>query len=192
MVTMDEDYYDVLGIQRNATDVDIQKAYREMARKFHPDLNPDDNRAKAKFQAVQKAYEVLNDPEKRKLYDQYGPSFESVGQSGPQGWHNGPGGGSGVGGDQFDFSQVFGDEFDGQPGGFSDLFRQFRRGGRKKEYRSRGNDLYHDLQISFKQGIEGGSATLTVRREGGRTETINVKTPAGIESGKKIRVSTLR
>ena len=79
---MSEDYYNILGISRDASQADVQAAYRDLARKYHPDLNPDDEKAKEKFQQVQQAYEVLNDSNKRELYDRYGSSFESVGTGG--------------------------------------------------------------------------------------------------------------
>ena len=82
---MEQDYYKVLGISRNASEQDIQSAYRDLARKYHPDLNPDDKSAKEKFQAVQRAYEVLSDPQKREMFDRYGSSFESAGAGGPGG-----------------------------------------------------------------------------------------------------------
>src|SRR5882757_1619802 len=95
---MAEDYYQTLGVSRSASQADIQKAYRKLARKYHPDLNPDDKTAKQKFQEVQSAFDVLNDASKRELYDRYGSSFESMGAgggprtgSGP--WSGAPGGG---------------------------------------------------------------------------------------------------
>src|ERR1700690_996606 len=81
---MAEDYYNILGVTREASQEDIQKAYRALARKYHPDLNPDDATAKTKFQEVQKAFEVLNDSSKREFYDRYGTSFEQMGAGGPQ------------------------------------------------------------------------------------------------------------
>ena len=81
---MAEDYYKILGIRRGASQADIQKAYRELARKYHPDLNPDDKQATRKFQEVQQAFDVLNDTEKREMYDRYGSAFETMGQGGPQ------------------------------------------------------------------------------------------------------------
>ena len=78
--TMAEDYYSVLGVPKNASQADIQKAYRELARKYHPDMNPDDKTAKKKFQKVQAAFDVLNNPEKREMYDRYGSSFETMGR----------------------------------------------------------------------------------------------------------------
>ncbi len=76
---MAEDYYKTLGVPRNAAQAEIQKAYRELARKYHPDMNPDDKTAKKKFQQVQAAFDVLNNPEKREMYDRYGSSFETMG-----------------------------------------------------------------------------------------------------------------
>ena len=82
---MPEDFYNSLGVGRDASTDDIQKAYRRLARKYHPDVNPDDATAKKKFQEIQKAYEVLNDAEKREMYDRYGSSFETIGAGDPRG-----------------------------------------------------------------------------------------------------------
>src|SRR6188508_2698476 len=105
---MAEDYYATLGVGRSANADEIQKAYRKLARKYHPDLNPDDKAAQKKFKEVQHAYDVLSDEKKRKLYDQFGPNFEQMGQgAGPQwssqvppdfrGFDFGGGGGGGEG-----------------------------------------------------------------------------------------------
>jgi len=196
MASMDEDYYKTLGVARNASQADIQRAYRDLARKHHPDVNPDDKTAKQTFQQIQKAFDVLNDPEKREMYDRYGSSFERRGPGGPggaQAWGTGPGGCSF---EDIDFSQVFGEQF-GEPsggaGGFGDFFSQFRRGGGrtgKTASRSprRGQDVRHDVQIPFHTSITGGKVQITVRRQTGKLETISVKIPPGIEDGKKIRV----
>jgi DnaJ-class molecular chaperone len=187
---MDEDFYKILGLSRNATADDIQKAYRKLARKYHPDINPDKN-AKEKFQQIQRAYDVLNDPEKREMYDRYGSSFESSG-AGP-----GPGGGawrtysSGPGGfEGFDFGRMFGGGGGEQ---FGDIFRQFsgeaegrtRRGAGRSR---RGADLQHELTIPFQTSVMGGEARLHVRRPEGKEETITVKIPAGVEHGQTIRL----
>lgn len=186
---MSEDYYKTLGINRGASESDIQDAYRELARKYHPDLNPDDANAKAQFQNVQRAYDVLNDSEKRELYDRYGSSFESMSGT--------PGGGAGraAGFEEFDFGDLFGQRFgEGSAGrgGFADIFQQFPQGGgRGRRGRSRptgGADIQHEVTVSFNQAISGGEANLTVVRGGGKTELITVKIPAGIEDGKKIRL----
>jgi len=187
---MSEDYYATLGLRKGASSDEIQKAYRDQARKFHPDLNPNDDSAKAKFQSIQKAYEVLNDPEKREMYDQYGSNYEQVGGQG--GWQ-GQSRGGGPSFDDIDLSQFFGEGaargggFGG--GGFSDLFRQFTgRSGERKQGPQRGADLQHELQVPFRTAVAGGEAQITIRRKSGKVETLNVKIPAGIEDGKKIRL----
>jgi len=188
---MSEDYYKTLGVRRDASKAEIQKAYRELARKYHPDVNPDDKTAKEKFQQVQKAFDVLNDAEKREMYDRYGSSFETRGASGPGGgaaWSAGPGGGFTF--EDIDFSQFFGDRFGEQPtGGFGDFFG----GGRARRAQAsakprRGQDIRHEVQIPFATAVKGGEVQITLRRQSGKTETITVKIPAGIEDGKKIRV----
>jgi curved DNA-binding protein len=200
---MAEDYYKTLGVPKNASQADIQKAYRELARKYHPDMNPDDKTAKKKFQQVQAAFDVLNNPEKREMYDRYGSSFETMGSGGPQGTHTwgwAPGGAGGPGAppggftaEDVDLSQFFGERFGEEtPGGFGNIFGQFRRSaakGRKPAGTPRkGADLLHDLQIPFATAIAGGEVQIGVERPSGKTETLAVKIPAGIEEGKKIRI----
>jgi DnaJ-class molecular chaperone len=178
----------VLGLGRNATAADIQTAYRDLARKYHPDLNSEDASAKEKFQAVQHAYEVLSDPEKRQHYDQFGSEFPSAAGHGPQSytWQQRPGGEAGF--EDIDLSQIFGDFGERGAGGFGDVIRQFTRGGQRRRRARPGNDLSHELKVPFRTAIEGGEARISVRREGGQGETITVKIPAGIEDGKRIRL----
>ncbi len=188
---MAEDYYKTLGVSRNSSQADIQAAYRKLAREYHPDLNPDDKSSKEKFQKIQQAYEVLNDPNKREMYDRYGGSFESMGAGGPggatRGFHGHPGGF-----EEVDLSELFGERFGGGAGGgFADIFKQFSRGGQRQRSRAaprRGADLKHEVKIPFHTAISGGEVQLTLRRGGGKTETIGVKIPPGIENGKKIRL----
>lgn len=191
---MDEDYYKLLGVARTASADEIQKAYRKLARKYHPDVNPDKG-AKEKFQQIQTAYETLNDPKKREMYDQYGSSYENFG-AGP-----GPGAGawrtysSGPGGfEGFDFSQMFGGGGAAAGGQtpFGDFFQQFggsqssgRRTGRRTH---RGSDVQHELEIPFRTAVSGGEAHLRIRRPDGKEETITVKIPAGIDNGQTIRL----
>lgn len=196
---MEEDYYKVLGVSRDASQADIQKAYREQARKYHPDLNPDDKKAKEKFQQVQQAFDVLNDASKREMYDRYGASFAQAGgpggAAGPGGasyrWGGGPAGGF----EDVDFSQFFGERFEGGDagGGFGDIFSQFRRASAGQRGRSRGRaaagaNVTAEIQIPFQTAVSGGDAQLRVQRADGRVETIEVKIPAGVEAGKKIRL----
>jgi DnaJ-class molecular chaperone len=193
---MAEDYYKTLGVARDASAADIQKAYRKLARKYHPDLNPDDNTAKARFQEVQQAFDVLNDPSKRELYDRYGSSFESMGAGGggPRGgraaWSTGPGG------EEIDISQLFGERYGGDDptGMFGDIFNQFRRAGGRgrpaqaRQAPARGADMTAELEIPFHTAVMGGEAQISLRRQDGRVETLGVKIPAGIDEGKKIRL----
>ncbi len=196
---MAEDYYAILGVKRGASADEIQKAYRDQARKYHPDLNPNDESAKSKFQLIQTAYEVLSNPKKREMYDQFGPDFDRVAQGGPGGasasgygpWQPGAGTASYQ---DIDLSEIFGQTGGGeghQGGGFSDFFRQFTGRGneRRRPARARrGVDLSHELQVPFRTAISGGEAQLSVRRHSGKVETIKVKIPAGIEDGKRIRL----
>ncbi|MDG2207752.1 MAG: J domain-containing protein [Pirellulales bacterium] len=192
---MSEDYYSVLGVARDASTADIEKAYRDLARKYHPDMNPDDAESKTKFQQVQQAFDVLKDPEKREMFDRYGSSFDAAG-GGPGGGNpfagGHPGGGGfrfesgGPGGATFDFSEIFGGG--GGAGGFEEVFRNVGGGGPAGAGPSRGRDVKHELTVPFTTSIMGGDAQLQVRRAGGKTERIEVKIPPGIESGKKIRL----
>src|SRR5437762_11598554 len=103
---MSDDYYATLGVSRGASADEIQKAYRKLARKYHPDMNPDDKTAQKKFKEVQQAYDVLSDEKKRKMYDQFGPGFEQVAQGGGPQWSSQVP--PGIGG--FDFSSGGGGE----------------------------------------------------------------------------------
>ncbi len=197
---MASDYYATLEVPRGASADDIQKAYRKLARKYHPDMNPDDASAKKKFQEIQQAFEVLSDPEKRRLYDQYGSAYEQMGAGGP----GGPGGGprawtytssSGPQTYPFDLNDIFGGSAEaGGAGGFADLFKNLGRGGggrgggRRAPRAARGADLQHELTVPFRTAVQGGEAAISVRRHDGNVETLTVKIPAGIEDGKKIRL----
>lgn len=199
---MSSDFYQVLGVNRNASAAEIQKAYRDAARKYHPDMNPDDKTAKEKFQKIQEAYDVLNDPEKRELYDRYGSSFETMGAGGPGpgGFRRGGapfGGGAGPqpGFEDFDFTQIFGDRYSPESAaGFEDIFRQFTGGGaepargRGRGRKRKGADLTHEVTIPLRAAVLGESITLSVDRGNGYLETITAKIPPGIEDGKQLRL----
>jgi DnaJ-class molecular chaperone len=201
-----DDYYKILGISRSATADEIQKAYRKLAKKYHPDLNPDDKAAQKKFKEVQQAYDTLSDEKKRKLYDQFGPAYEQMGAGGA-----GPAGrqwSSQVPEDfqHFDFGQAFGGGSSGGqiPPDLEDLLRQFTGGGggaasfdfgggggRRRTRRAPaqpGADLAHEVEIPFRTAVEGGEVSLRIRRHGAKAETLTVKIPAGIQDGKSIRL----
>jgi DnaJ-class molecular chaperone len=193
---MATDYYQTLGVSRTASQEEIQKAYRTLARKYHPDMNPDDATAKKKFQEVQSAFEVLSDAEKRKKYDQFGADFESV-AAGGAGYGGGPqwryttsSGPQTYPFDVNDLGDIFGAAAGEGGGGFADMFRQFGQGrsARRPARTARGNDLKHSLTVPFATSVLGGEAALTVQRADGDLEEIKVKIPAGIEDGKKIRL----
>ncbi|MCS7239230.1 MAG: J domain-containing protein [Thermoguttaceae bacterium] len=201
---MAEDYYKILGVPRNATQAEIQKAFRELARKYHPDLHPDDPDAKKKFQQIQRAFEVLNDPEKREMYDRYGASFETAGAgTGPYTqtfyWSSGPDTDFRTRGfEGFDFAEIFRDRFG--PGadfafGFDELFEKLRAAGaRTGTYRSRtrapekGADIERVLEVPLPVAVMGGKCEFTFQKPQGGTATLSINIPAGIEEGQKIRL----
>jgi curved DNA-binding protein len=194
---MAEDYYSILGVSRTASPEEIQKAYRTVARKYHPDLNPDDKKAKEKFQNVQKAFETLNDEKKRKLYDQFGSDYERMGAGGGAGPF--PGGGGNWSGqmpegfDGIDLGQIFGGM--GGGGGFGNIFEQMRGGGRgnAKNRRARntsqpGNDIQQEITVPFAVAMMGGKVEIQIAHEAGKQEKLSVKIPPGINDGGRIRL----
>lgn len=186
--TMPRDYYEVLGVARSASDEEIKKAYRKLAAKHHPDRNPGDKEAEAKFKELSSAYEVLSDKDKRQRYDTFGHAGANMGGGGF------PGGGfpGGFGGQQVDpqaaeemFRNLFGG---GGPGAGGFDLGDLMGGGRKKAGRGRRaapppEDVETDITIPFDVAANGGSVSIAV---GGRT--ITVKVPPGIETGKRLRV----
>ena len=144
------DYYEVLGVSKNATDTEIKSAYRKKAKQLHPDLNKDDPKAEDKFKEVQEAYSVLSDENKRKMYDQFG----HAGVDGARASSGYNGGFSGFDASDFDFGDIFDSIFGGSTGGFSG-FSGFG-GGRSSEPRaSRGSDVLMQLKLDFDEAIYG-------------------------------------
>jgi molecular chaperone DnaJ len=144
---MAEDLYKTLGVAKGASEEEIKKAYRKLARKYHPDRNPDDPKAEERFKEVQGAYDVLSDPEKRKEYDAGGGMFGGFGGGGTGGPF-GPGGGQ-TGG--FDVGDIF-----------SNLFGRGGGGGRARPQQARGRDLETEISLSFDQAINGAQVQVTV------------------------------
>ena len=177
------DHYDVLGVSRTASADDIRSAHRRLARQFHPDLNKEAGAAE-RFNEIQRAYEVLSDPEKRKKYDQFGDAAFEPGAAG--------GGGVGAGGPAWQemdpeamrdiFGDIFGDGFGGGAGGG-------RRRARGRAPRpTQGPDREFELAIGFAVAANGGTEQLRMRSADGSTETIDVRIPAGVANGAKLRV----
>src|SRR5579871_534713 len=150
--TTKQDYYELLGVPRKAAQKEIRQAYRRLARKYHPDLNPGDKASEEKFKQVQEAYDVLSDAKKRQAYDQFGFDAERRGMPPPE-----------EGGDvQFDFG---GFDFGGSGGtNFRDLFSQFFRGGAAEAATEAepGSDLEYQIEISFWEAMRGTVKTLTI------------------------------
>jgi len=184
------DYYKILGINKTATQDEIKSAYRKLARKHHPDLNPNDKEAHKKFQQINEANEVLSDPEKRKKYDQYGKdwqhaeAFEKAQQGAGQGRRRSSGGFQGFGGDEGGgYSGGFGDD---DSGGFSDFFESLfggaaGRSGRRTSFR--GQDYQASLQISLADAATTHQRVLTVNGK-----NIRITIPAGVENGQVIKL----
>ncbi|HEX4085321.1 MAG TPA: J domain-containing protein [Chthoniobacteraceae bacterium] len=194
-----KDYYETLGVPKTATEAEIKKAFRKLARQHHPDVvkERDKKSAEAKFKEINEAYEVLSDPEKRKKYDTLGADWERGGtQQPPPNWQDfARQGGGRAGGTEFHFGGT----------GFSDFFETFfggRGGGRgaggspfggfqAEEYeRARGHDIEADIMVTLDEAINGAKRTVSFRREGSdKTETYNVRIPAGVHEGQRIRLS---
>jgi DnaJ-class molecular chaperone len=206
-------YYETLGVGRDATPERIKKAYRSLARKHHPDVNPGDKAAEARFKEAQQAYDILGDPEKRKLYDQLGhAAFVAGGATGPRAgaaeWARQQGGEDA---DFIDLSQFFGPggnvrfttsgggpgpQAESDPGLFEELFSRFRGGGGSRtagggggrRAASRGTPTEASLTIPFLTAVKGGETSIAITRPDGRVETLAVKVPPGTRQGSKLRL----
>jgi curved DNA-binding protein len=179
------DYYQVLGVDKKASEKDIKAAYRKLARKYHPDLNPNDAEAHKKFQQLNEANEVLSDPEKRKKYDQYGENwqhgaeYEQARQQQQRQQQTGDFGGGQYGGFEGfgsdDFSDFFQSMFGGSGGAGA-------RGGRQAKFR--GQDYNAELRLTLKEAAATHKQTLTVNGK-----NIRITIPAGVENGQNIKIA---
>lgn len=199
------DYYKLLGVSRSASKDEISKAFKKLARKYHPDLNPNNKEAEDKFKEINEAYEVLKDEKKRKLYDQFGSNWEH-GQNfqPPPGYENvhfsSGGGGFGGGGGGFSdfFETIFGGGGGGFRGGFqSGGFSQGDFGGGYKPRPRRGADSEASYELSLEEAYRGGKKSITLQEQTSgpdgiprmTTKTLEVTVPAGIKDGQKIRLA---
>ena len=210
------DYYDVLGIQKNADEKEIKRAYRKLAKKYHPDTNAGNKKAEERFQEITEAYNVLSDPEKRKLYDQYGfAAFdENMGAGGAYGYGGAGAGGrwsqsgfhSGNGGQYTEFhfegqdmddifgnfGNIFGDMFGGDSGrrvghGFGRNAKGAQGGNAYGgSFQGKGRDVESEIIISFEEAAFGCTKRLSF--EGDRKQSLEIRIPAGIDEGQSVRL----
>ena len=181
-----KDYYKILGVERNASQPEIKRAYRQLALQYHPDKNPDDESAESRFKEINEAYEVIGDPAKRAKFDQLGSSYRNWERKGHPGgfdwsqWTAGAPGGVRV--EVGDIGDMF--------GGFSDFFNSIFGGmgaqpqGFSQQIRSRGRDVEKPVSITLAEALQG--TTRSFRRNGGQIE---VTIPPGAKTGTKVRIS---
>jgi curved DNA-binding protein len=191
----DRDFYEILGVSRNAEADEIKKAYRNLARELHPDRNPDDKAAEDRFKDVSNAYEVLSDDGKRKLYDEFGEvglreGFDADAYRAATQGARGYGGGFGGGG--FDFGDLFNQAPRGGGGAqydfnLEDLFGGRRAGGAYARMPRRGADLESEVTVDFRDAVLGCTRELSLRSAEGQ-RTIKVRIPAGVRNEGKIRL----
>jgi curved DNA-binding protein len=203
-----KDYYSTLGVAKTATEKELKQAFRRLARKFHPDVNPGDKTAESKFKEINEAYEVLGDPAKRRKYDELGANwrmYEQAGQPGGPGpgagWNvhfgGGPGGASG-GGFRTMTPEEMRDLF-GDADPFSDFFHTFfggmgaeesarrPRAGRARPSRQ-GRDVEHELELPLEDAYHGTTRRLSLQHDG-HARTVDVRIPSGVGDGARVRVS---
>lgn len=192
------DYYDILGVPRSAPEKDIRQTYRKLARKYHPDLNPGNKEAEARFKEIGEAYEVLSDADKRKKYDRWGHDWEKIEQAQKAGATAGAGfggtrwtttgastGGTSRGGIPVDdemLGSLFDQLFGGRGGGAGT--RSGRRGGQLA-----GEDYEHPAEITLEEAFAGATRLIQIQGADGTTQTIEVKVPAGVSDGSRVRVA---
>lgn len=185
---LEKDFYQILGVTKDVSEADLKKTYRKLARKYHPDSNPGDAAAEAKFKEISEAFSVLSDKEQRSEYDQIramgagGARFTSGGAGGQGfedifgGMFGGAGGPGGPGGQRFTFQQ-------GGAGGYEDLFGMFGGGPRAPRGPQPGRDITASTTLDFESAVRGDTVTLQMQ-----SGQVKVKIPAGVEDGKRIRV----
>ena len=200
---MADDYYKILGVERAASADAIKKAYRKLARQYHPDVNPGNKAAEEKFKQIGTAFEVLSDPRKRKLYDEFGEDAEKIGYDDKKAEayrqyraaaSRGGAGGIPYGGEDFDLGDLFNDLFGRRGGGGFDVNEVFGGRRRRQAGPERGEDLTTQVRVSLAEAVNGAERTLAVTRpsrdgQGEDTVRLTVKIPAGVHTGSKVRLA---
>ncbi|MGE0702334.1 MAG: DnaJ C-terminal domain-containing protein [Vicinamibacterales bacterium] len=200
-----KDYYSLLGVAKTASEKEIKTAFRKLARKHHPDVNPNDKAAESRFKEINEAYEVLGDPAKRKKYDELGANWRMYEQAGAQqgqpagGWQYAPGGQGGfrtmtedemreMFGDADPFSDFF-HTFFGGAGGFGGAAEAGRRarGARPRPTRP-GRDVEHEIELGLEDALNGTMRRLALSHDG-QARTVDVRIPAGVGDGSRVRIS---
>ena len=212
-----KDYYQTLGVAKSASDKEIKQAYRKLARKHHPDVNPGDKSAETKFKEINEAYEVLGDADKRRKYDELGANWRMYEQAQQQGqpWPGGAGspfggGGFGDGGawtinmgggpsggyrtmSEEEMREIFGNE---DP--FSDFFKTFFGGGmgggreagrgRARARAQKGRDIEHEVELTLEEAFHGATRRISIK-QGGHARSVDVRIPAGVKDGSRVRAA---
>lgn len=206
--TQQKDYYGVLGVKKHASAEEIRKAFRKLARKYHPDVNPGDKTSEEKFKQISEANDVLSDPKKRKIYDQVGFYSDNIDPATAEAYARGGGHGAGFGaggfgsvphgqqGDvHFDFSNFdFGGEPSERAGSLRDIFGSMFGGGfrgREPQGPLPGTDVEYQVSVPFWQAIKGGTIKLNIQRPGARgmqTEPLEFRIKPGTRDGQRIRL----
>lgn len=190
-----KDYYATLGVAKTATDKELKQAYRKLARKYHPDVNPGDAASESKFKELTEAYEVLGDPEKRRKYNELGANWRAY-ENMPPG-AGAPFGGGGFGGGVHTMSEQEMRDVFGGAGGFSDFFQQFFGGDFESARSPRGNargrarkgrDIEQEIELNLDDVYTGVTRRLQFRL-GGQTRSVDVRIPAGVGDGSRVRIA---
>ncbi len=195
-----KDYYQTLGLGKTSSGKEIKQAYRKLARKFHPDVNPGDKAAEGRFKEINEAYEVLGDPEKRKKYDELGANwrqYEQAQQAGHSPFGDVNWGQRQAGSYRTINEEELRDMFGGE-NPFSDFFQAFfgGGGGQPEGRRARGSrtararagrDIEEEIELSLEEAMQGAMRRLSVKQEG-HTRTVDVRIPAGVNDGSRVRV----